>query len=61
MAGKPKGSPSKKLNPLALRVTDELLADLKEMAANEHRALANMAVALILEAIAERKRRAGAA
>jgi hypothetical protein len=57
MAGKPKDAPRKKLNPLAVRVDDELLEELRRIAKTEHRAVANLAVALILEALEARKRK----
>jgi hypothetical protein len=45
----------KRLNVIALRLDDDQLAELKAMAQAELRPLANLCVALIMEAVAARK------
>jgi hypothetical protein len=56
MARKPSAAP-KRLNPMAIRLDDELLNELRKIAQAETRPVANLVVALIKEALVARKAR----
>jgi hypothetical protein len=57
MAKHPPAQASKRLHPMAIRLDDEMLAELREIARNETRPVANLCVQLLKEAIAERRRK----
>jgi hypothetical protein len=59
MAKKPSAAtpPPKRLHPLAIRLDDEMLAELRALAQEETRPVANLIVALVKEALTARRKR----
>jgi hypothetical protein len=60
MAKEPSAAPPppKRLHPVAIRLDDEMLAELRALANEETRPVANLIVALVKEALAARRKRA---